>query len=195
MVMQLRSATRNMVPPPSSDSAAGSVEMDAPMGTSTGNGGELGESSPSLSAPTPSLDKLGHSAKTHSSNQDDADETGHRSRSADVGNSDHSRSNADVASVSHGVLHEDEGAMMDGLQPSVPAAFQDGGEVSEAAFHDGHQDLRGFSVPKRSSCASSVRSGSPVLEMALKYFDKWFFPDDAAAAANPLGQPLPRHVT
>ncbi|KAJ7887350.1 hypothetical protein B0H14DRAFT_2562951 [Mycena olivaceomarginata] len=53
--------------------------MDAPMGTSTdGDRLDIGLSA-SIS------DDMGHSAKTHLSMQDDADETGHRSRSADVG--------------------------------------------------------------------------------------------------------------
>ncbi|KAJ7446630.1 hypothetical protein FB451DRAFT_1375898 [Mycena latifolia] len=173
MPMQLRN--RTLVPPPSSASrsSVGSVEMDAPAGTSTGNGERLGA--------------LGHSAKSHSSSQDDADETGHRSRSADVGNSGHSRSNADVASVSRGVTPEDGDVAQDDIVVSHLAAFQDGGEMSEAAFHDGHLDPQGFSTPKRTSRASSVRSASPPLASSAQFFGQWFSQDETAgASALPL---------
>ncbi|KAJ7875444.1 hypothetical protein B0H13DRAFT_2550087 [Mycena leptocephala] len=195
MPMQLRSTTRAMVPPPpSSDSAEGSVELDAPMGTSTGNNENDGASSSLLPALTSSVvDDMGHSAKTHSSSQDDADETGHRS-----GGIDHSRSNADAASYS--VAYQ-EGADVSGLNtnsgPTLVASSQDGSAMSgaaleansvlhpvaasqngsamsEAAFHDASSELRGFAFPKKSSRTSSVRSASPVLHTSPRFFQDWF---------------------
>ncbi|KAJ7881681.1 hypothetical protein B0H13DRAFT_1891258 [Mycena leptocephala] len=180
MPMQLRLTTRVTVPPPpSSDSPEGSVELDAPMGTSTGN--------------NENDDDMGHSAKTHSGSQDDADETGHRS-----GGIDHSRSNADAASYS---VASQEGADVSGLNansgPTLVAssqdgsamsgaaleansvlhpvaASQDGSAMSEATFHDASSELRGFAFPKKSSRASSVRSASPVLHTSPRFFQDWF---------------------
>ncbi|KAJ7041362.1 hypothetical protein C8F04DRAFT_1253067 [Mycena alexandri] len=162
-------------PPPSSDSTAGSVEMDAPVGTSTDNGEKDGASVSAVSALTPSAaddmgqSAMGHSAKTHSSIQDAVD-AGHRS-----GGSDHSRSKADVASMgSHSVTSQAGAVVSDVPAGSTLAASQAGSEISEAAFHDASSEIQGFSFPKKSSRASSVRGGSPGLETAPRFFGEWF---------------------
>ncbi|KAJ7678874.1 hypothetical protein DFH06DRAFT_1315850 [Mycena polygramma] len=190
MPMQLRSTTRMVPPPSSSDPAAGSVEMDAPVGTSTDNGENDGESSSPVSTLTPSVPDMGHSADIPSSTQDavkphssdqDAAEAGHRSSGRD-----HSRSNADAASAgSHGITHQEGGAMSDDLAGMGPTliAVQDGDATSEAAFHDAQDDAglasQGFSFPKKSSRASSVRTSSPVMDTSAKFFGDWFESTDA----------------
>ncbi|KAJ6460787.1 hypothetical protein DFH09DRAFT_1383109 [Mycena vulgaris] len=178
MPMQLRSTTRNMVPIPSSasDSTTGSVEMDAPMGTSTGNG---------------ELENEGPSAKSHSSSQYDADEPGHRSRFADVGDN-HSRSNADVVSASHSVTPENGGAVSDGQASSGPAASQNGGEDPNVVFYGTGPDPQGFSTPKRSSRAYSARSASPSFDTSPKIFGNWFPPDDADKSSRADGVSAPQ---
>ncbi|KAJ7764778.1 hypothetical protein B0H16DRAFT_1883392 [Mycena metata] len=167
MPMQLRSTTKLVPPPPSSDSV-GSVEMDAPVGTSTDNGEELGESPSLLPALTPSVaDNMGHSAKSHSGSQD-AVEPGHRS-----GGSDHSRSKADVASSGSHSVTSQAGAVVTDVPAGSPLAASQGGS-EEAAFHDASSEMPGFSFPKKSSRASSVRAGSPGLETAPRFFREWF---------------------
>jgi hypothetical protein len=177
--MKLRNG-KTMVPELSSatGSPTGSIEMDARSGTSTGNNGRNSESVSSLpSLTSSSVGKMGHSAnKSHSSGQD-ADETGHRSRSdTDVGID---LTPADVVSPSP-AASQDDGVVVEGQAASLQSASQDSGLLSDAAF-----DPRGFTEPKRSSRASSVRSVSPVLDTSTRFFAEWFSRDaDESAAAE-----------
>ncbi|KAJ7700219.1 hypothetical protein B0H14DRAFT_3528149 [Mycena olivaceomarginata] len=151
MVTQLR--TRTLVPTAPSESYEEPVVMDAPMGTSTD--GDRLDIGPSANV----SDDMGHSAKTHSSMQDDADETGHRSRSADVGMNE---------------LNAFDAGSRGPTQSDVSKLALDDDASSEAAFHDASADLGDFVVPKKTSRASSVRGSSPVMKSSPRYFDERF---------------------
>ncbi|KAJ6465879.1 hypothetical protein C8R45DRAFT_1173626 [Mycena sanguinolenta] len=130
MVMEIRTNPTS--------SASGSIEMDAPHGTSNGTG------------------SLGHSAvKSHSSFG--ADESGHRSRNADVGLegegiSDNGPSTP-VASLGNG-------APVAPGSDEIPYGTPDFSALNEFA------QFATFSTPKRTSRASSPRSASPGLNPA-----------------------------
>jgi hypothetical protein len=85
---------------------------------------------------------MGHSAKTHSSMQDDADETGHCSHSADVGMNE---------------LDVFDAGSRGPTQSDVSKQALDDNALLEA-------DLSNFVVPKKTSRASSARGSLLVMK-------------------------------
>ncbi|KAJ7870595.1 hypothetical protein B0H14DRAFT_2571180 [Mycena olivaceomarginata] len=145
MPTQVQSGARKGPAASPSSSGAG-VEMNAPKGTST------------------STNNMGHSAKSHSSGQGDADETGHRSRSADVGNSEHS---ADAHGELDAGIYDDDPAPDVSLGGNSPVAPRHGVTICNLSLvdsgsfdilHNPKSQERAEMISRQTKNRSTVRS-------------------------------------